>query len=364
MHATQRKIRKLVIFLLIMMLCLTGCQTGETSSGSENEETENIVESNEEKVEEAVSVDENGELTLKDTSPVYDRSKTKDEMAVYYMSADAIYEYDVTTQYFGDSTLIIAPDGTTMLIDIMHPAGAAEIVETIEALGVDTIDYLVFSHQHSDHIGGYINLFRDIEVKQVYCNDFDYTSSYIWRGLVREIEKRDIPMTYLYEGDQFSFGGIDVEVFHPYKGYEYTTSGDDMNNSSVVMKMTYGESTFMFGGDIQTEVEPELINEYGDRLKADICKTNHHGNENANSKEWIQTVSPKLAITEMSVIQSDRIMGRYALVGATTLCTGNNGTIVVWTSGDGEYDVQVQDAMWGTYTNLPEGEKNGHFVIK
>lgn len=362
MHLTQRKISKLVIFLLIMMLCLTGCQTGKTSSGSENEETETVVESNEEK--ETVKVDEAGEITLEGTNPVYDRSLTEGEMAVYYMSADAIYEYDGTTQYYGDSTLIIAPDGTTMLIDVMHPAGAAEIVETIEALGVDTIDYLVFSHQHSDHIGGYINLFRDVEVKQVYCNDFDYTSSYIWRGVLNEMEKRDIPMTYLYEGDVFSFGGIDVEVFHPYKGFEHSSDGDVMNNGSIVMKMTYGKSTFMFGGDVQTEVEPELIAKYGDRLKSDIAKMNHHGNENANSKEWIQTVSPKLAISEISTILSDRIMGRYTLVGATTLCTGVNGTVAVWTSGDGEYDVQVQNPVWTTYTNLPDGEKEGHFLIK
>lgn len=361
MHLKQRKISRIVIFLLIMVLCLTGCQTGKNPSESEKEGTESNVEGNEANTE---NQDTEEGHTLAGTSPVFDRSVTEGEMAVYYMAADAIYEYDGTTQWYGDSTLVIAPDGTTMLIDIMHPAATAEIVETLKALGIDTIDYLVFSHQHSDHIGGYMTLFRYMDVKQVYCNDFDYTSSYIWRGVLSEIEKRQIPVTYLYEGDNFSFGGIDVEVFHPYKGYEHNSSGDVMNNGSIVMKMTYGESTFMFGGDIQTEVEPELVKEYGDRLQADICKTNHHGNENANSKEWIQTVAPKLAITEMSVIQSDRIMGRYAVAGATTLCTGINGTIAVWTSGDGEYDVQVQDDMWATYTNLPEEVEDGHFVIK
>ena len=229
---------------------------------------------------------------------------------------------------------------------------------------MDTIDYLIFSHQHSDHIGGYASLFRYIDVKQVYCNEFDNTGSYIWRGVKNELEQRQIPITFLYEGDTFSFGGIDVEVFHPHKSYEYSSSDDNMNNGSIVMKMTYGESTFMFGGDLLVDGEAELVEKYGERLEADICKTNHHANEDANSKLWIQTVKPKLALTEMSIIQSDRIAGRYAVAGATTLCTGVNGTIAVWTSGDGTYNVQVQDAIYTAYTNLPEGEKNGYFVVK
>lgn len=354
MHFEKKIMSKLITFLLILMLILTGCTTDKNPTASEKNETEVSIESNETK----------SGYTLMGTSPVYDRSLTKGEMAVYYMAADSIYEYSGSTQWYGDSTLIIAPDGTTMLIDIQHPACAPEIVETLKVLGVDTIDYLVVSHQHDDHIGGYMTLLRHIDVKQIYCNEFEHKTSSVYRGFMSEIEKRQIPVEFLYEGDSFSFGGIDVDVFHPNKDYEHSSDSHVMNSGSLVMKMKYKKSTFMFGGDIHTDVESELIEKYGDELKADVCKTNHHANEDANSKEWIQTVSPKLAITEMSTIQSDRIMGRYALVGATTLCTGPNGTIAVWTSGDGEYDVQVQDEKWSTYTNLPDEVKEGHFVIK
>lgn len=354
MYLKQNSMSKLVVFLLIVTLFLTGCTAGKKAPVSEENETDVSVESEQ----------TSSEYTLIGTSPVYDRSLTKDKMAVYYMAADSIYEYSGSTQWYGDSTLIIAPDGTTMLIDIQHPACAPEIVETLKALGVDTIDYLVISHQHDDHIGGYMTLLRHIGVKQIYCNAFEYKTSSVYRGFMSEVEQRQIPVTVLYEGDSFSFGGIDVDVFHPNKEYEHSSNSHVLNSGSLVMKMTYNKSTFIFGGDIHTDVEAELVQKYGDRLQADVCKTNHHANEDANSKEWIQTVSSKLAITEMSTIQSDRIMGRYAIEGATTLCTGPNGTIVVWTSGDGKYDVQVQDEIWATYSNLPDDVKDGHFVIK
>lgn len=374
MHLKISKLFKIISVFAILVLFFTGCNSGKADSASNMVNTESNAEGTTDKndaVNEKTEETESGQTeevedaknALVGTNVIYDRKLTKGKMAVYYISARAIAEYCDTSLYYGDSSLIIAPDGTTMLIDIQNPACAPEVVATLEALGIDTIDYLVISHHHGDHIGGYKTLMRYIDVKNVYCNAFEDETNYLYRGFMSEIEKKKIPVTYLYEGDSFSFGGVDVEVFHPNKNFKFGADHESMNNGSVTMKMTYKKSTFMFAGDITTSIENELVQKYGSKLQADICKMNHHGNEDANGTGWVKTVSPKLAISEINMILSQKIMGRYQLIGATTLCTGVNDTVVVWTDGDGKYDVQVKTVTDNIYTALPEDAKDGHFVI-
>ena len=351
----KKSVSKMITILLIMMLCLSGCQsTGANSTSEGNDE-----------VELATDVIGGGtEYTLEGTNPVYDRSLTEGKMAVYFMSSTGIYEYARTKVYYGDSTLIIAPDGTTMLIDTQNPANTPKIVATLQALGIDTLDYLVFSHPHEDHIAGHPTLLRYIDVKQVMCNDYDYTSNYLYNGLMDALKEKNLPITILREGDDFSFGGIDVKVMNPPVGYEHAGGNSSVNSGSLAFHMTYKDSTYLLCGDIEEDMELRMVEKYGKELQADICKTNHHGNTSSNASEWIKAVAPKVAVTEASQSISDKILGRYMVAEATVLTTWLNKTIVVSTSGDGVYDVQVEAEEWSDFTLVPEEVKNGHFVIK
>ena len=358
MKKRKHFVNKISFIMLISMLCLSGCNAAGTSSATEGE-----VESTQS--EDILSqIEERDGFTLEGTSPVYDRSMTEGEMAVYFMSSTSVFEFARTKLYYGDSTLIIAPDGTTMLIDTQNPACTPKIVATLQALGIETLDYLVFSHPHEDHIGGYPTLLRYIDAKQILCNDYKYTSNYLYNGLSDVLEEKNIPITELHEGDSFSFGGIDVEVLNPPVGYVHEGGNSTTNSGSLAFHMTYKDSTYLLCGDIEEDMELRMVEKYGDALQADVCKTNHHGNTSSNAKEWIETVAPKVAVTEASQSISDKILGRYMMNDATVLTTWLNQTVVVWTSGDGEYDVQVEAEEWSDYTKLPDEVENGHFVIK
>lgn len=358
MSIWKKTIGKIVSFMLIMMLCLSGCSAAGTSSTSEENDKNS-------EMEEAVNVIGGGkEYTLAGTNPVYDRSLTEGKMAVYFMSSDSVYEYARTKIYYGDSTLIIAPDGTTMLIDTQNIACTPKIVATLQALGIETLDYLVFSHPHSDHIGGYPTLLRYIGAKQVLCNDFDYVSDYLYNGLNDVLKEKNIPIKILREGDSFSFGGVDVKVLNPPVGYEHGNTNASVNSGSLAFHMTYKDSTYLLCGDIEEDMELRMVEKYGSELRADVCKTNHHGNKLSNATEWIKAVEPKITVSEASQSVSDKILGRYMVAGATVLGTWINKTVVVWTDGDGQYDVQVEAEEWTDFTEVPETVENGHFVIK
>lgn len=358
MSIWKNTISKSVSLVLVMMLCLSGCSAVGTSSTSKGND-ENIT------TEETVNVMSEGEgYTLAGTNPVYDRSLTEGKMAVYFMSSDSIYEYARTKVYYGDSTLVIAPDGTTMLVDTQNAACTPKIVATLQALGIDTLDYLVLSHPHEDHIAGYPTLLRYVDVKNAICNDYDYSSNYLYNGLMDALKEKNIPITILREGDDFSFGGIDVKVMNPPIGYEHAGGNSSTNSGSLAFHMTYKDSTYLLCGDIEEDMELRMVEKYGSELQADICKTNHHGNTTSNASEWIKTVAPKIAVTEASQSISEKILGRYAVAGSTVLTTWLNKTVVVWTSGDGTYDVQVEAQEWSDFTEIPENIENGHFIVK
>ena len=331
MSKWKKPMGKLILLMLIIMSCLSGCIAGETSSTSKEG-------------------GEADEYSLAGTNPVYERSLTEGEMAVYFMSSTSIYEYARTKVYYGDSTLIIAPDGTTMLIDTQNPACTPKIVATLQALGIDTLDYLVFSHPHEDHIAGHPTLLRYIDAKQVMCNDYEYTTNYLYNGLVDALMEKNIPITVLREGDNFSFGGIDVKVMNPPIGYAHAGGNSSVNSGSLAFHMTYKDSTYLLCGDIEEDMELRMVEKYGNELQADVCKTNHHGNTSSNASEWIKAVAPKIAVTEASQSISDKILGRYMVAGSTVLTTWLNKTVVVWKSGDGIYDVQVEAEEWSDFT--------------
>jgi len=342
---------KMISLVLSMMICLSGCAaTGTSSVSTEDSEINGIVEGT--------------EMTLEGTNPVYDRSLTEGKMAVYFMSSESVYEYNRTKVYYGDSTLIIAPDGTTMLVDTQNIACTPKIVATLQALGIDTLDYLVLSHPHEDHIAGYPTLLRYIDVKQVLCNDYEYKESYLYNGLMDALKEENIPIQIYREGDAFSFGGIDVKVLNPPVGYAHAGGNSSVNSGSLAFHMTYKDSTYLLCGDIEEDMELRMVEKYGSALQADVCKTNHHGNTSSNANDWIKTVAPKIAVTEAAQSVSDKILGRYMVAGATVLTTWLNKTVVVSTSGDGVYDVVVEEETWSDFTEVPKDLKDGHFVIQ
>lgn len=364
MKKFKKIIRALPAFMLVCVLLLTGCQnkTGDLDSSVENDtQTSNI---------DAATTDElgaDGEVAIKAgeyESKVFDRSLTEGKLAVYAFRADNGYVYDASSQHAGDSMLIVSPDGKTMLIDMNCPSNTSIVVDSLQKLGIEKLDYLVLSHQHLDHLGAYSIIFRYMEIEQIITNAHEYVGSNTYEDLHKLIDEYEIPCSYAYEGDTIMLGeDVEIKVYNPPEGYDYVGGTDGQNNGSLLLKVIYGDSSFLFGGDLYAEQEEVILAKYADELKVDVAKMNHHGYSTSNTKNWVRAVSPKIAFAQMSGVVEDTIVGRYQVVGAAFLHTALDGPFVIYTDGDGVYDVQVSQDRWLEDFGVNEME-NGHMTVE
>lgn len=247
----------------------------------------------------------------------------------------------------GDATILISPDGFVMMIDAGNPSTYPDIDRALKSLGITRIDYLVASHPHVDHIGGFAQLIYNYDIGAVYTSEVEYPTSH-YNNYMRAIEETQVPHIILAEGDSFMFGGhVLVEVFHPAPGIEYyqgypENSTQFVNNLSLAMKLTYGESSFLFCGDLYTAAERDLVARHGERLKSGVVKVNHHGANTSSTKRFRDAVDPQVAVMMHDAIADLMTYRSWQRMGAQTFVTSIDGAVLVSTAGDGEYFILTQ----------------------
>jgi len=343
----KRQLLKTICYLtLVLMLLLTGCSTDRGTDSEEASSKESIVDEKE----------LSGETEVYDfeyTNVVLDRKKTEGKMAVYFFRGNELWKTWRGGEHDGDSVLVITPDGTTMLYDCNTPNHGANIVYALQRLGINKIDYFVNSHPHIDHLGGFPVLARHIEIGQVYTSAKDMTyktgnNGRYYRKMMQMIEELGIPHSFLQEGDTFTLGEeVQVKVFNPPSPEEFKYDSVNENEISLLLKLTYKDSSYLMGGDISNDnkTEETLVAKYGSELQADVAKANHHMmpvSAGTNTDGWIETVDAKVWVGQMSTLPDDFEYFRFREIDATVLHTSLDGTIVVSTTGDGAYDVQME----------------------
>ena len=247
----------------------------------------------------------------------------------------------------GDSAILTSPDGKVMIIDAGNPSTYLDVDQALKALGVTRIDYLVASHPHVDHIGSFAQLIRNYEVGVVYTSELVYPTSH-YKNYMLAIEETNTPHVILMDGDSFMFGdSVLVEVLHPLPGIEYyegypSSSTQFINNHSVVLKFTFNESTFLFSGDLYTDGERSVVERHGERLRADILKVPHHGDSTSSSKRFREAVQAKVGVMMHDAIADLKVYQKYRREGTQVFVSSIDGSVLVSTTGDGEYQVISQ----------------------
>lgn len=194
----------------------------------------------------------------------------------------------------GDSELIIADDGTTMLID----AGEAEYGDTVVAylseLGITKLDYVVGTHPHSDHIGGLRKVIAsDIEIGEVIMPELpdEYVpTTNAYEKLLDAIDEKGCPL-YAAESTTLEFGSGTLTITVP----DYDSS--NLNNYSVVIRFDCDGSSFLFTGDIEKAIETQLV-ENGVNVDVDVLKVAHHGSSTSSSYTFLDAVTPEYCVIE------------------------------------------------------------------
>lgn len=191
----------------------------------------------------------------------------------------------------GDSALIQV-NNRNMIIDTGTTESADNLVKYLKDKGIAQIDYLIVTHPHEDHIGGATTILKNFEVKNFYSPKIT-SNTKTFENMIRELQNKNLKINTLKGGVD---PGIDLgentklEIFTPNKE-QY----EDLNNYSPIIKITYGDNSFIFTGDAETESEKEALS-LGKNLKADVLKVGHHGSSSSTSKELLNAVNPSIAI--------------------------------------------------------------------
>ncbi|WHP41359.1 MBL fold metallo-hydrolase [Lysinibacillus capsici] len=229
----------------------------------------------------------------------------------------------------GDSILIESPSGKTMLIDGGVKGAGQQIVSYLKELGINKLDIVVATHPDADHIGGLIPVLDNMTTEQFYDSGKVHTSQ-TFEEMLTQIDEKNIPYHVPKIGDDIEFDkDVNVKVLNA------NDQATDNNDSSIVLKMTYGNVSFLLTGDAGVALEKEML-QYD--VKATVLKAGHHGSNTSSSEEFVQAVKPEVAI--LSYGEDNKyghphaeVVDRLQAIGSKIYATADLGTITVSTDG-------------------------------
>lgn len=224
--------------------------------------------------------------------------------------------------------ILIQLDGKTMLIDAAEADQAEKIVSYLEAQGIQKLDYVLGTHPHADHIGGLRAVIEQFEIGEIYLPKVTHTTT-TYQKLLQATQDKGQKVHTAKAGITVCQGdGYKAEMLSPQKD-----TYEDVNNTSIVLKLTVGDTAFLFTGDAEAEVEKDL-----NGVQADVLKVGHHGSRTSSSAAFLQRVQPKIAVISCGKDNEyghphKETLQSLAAVGATVYRTDQNGTILCTSDG-------------------------------
>lgn len=236
----------------------------------------------------------------------------------------------------GDSIYIKTPS-QNILIDAGERGDT--VVRYLQELDVESLDLVISTHPHSDHIGGLLDVLEAIEVKEVIDPGIVHTSKTFEKYLTL-IDEKDIKFTEGRAGDVRDVGGVKLEILHPTEPNE-----NDLNNTSIVVRLTFVEISFLFTGDAEKKSEKEILDQ-GFDVSSTILKAGHHGSRTSTGEYFLKAVSPDTVIIMCGEGNSyghphEETIELLAKYDVDVYRTDISGTIVITTDGK-TYEVTTE----------------------
>lgn len=229
----------------------------------------------------------------------------------------------------GDSELICC-GGEYMLIDAGEPSASDTVVDYLNDHGIEKLEYVVCSHGHADHCGGLDAVVENFEVGTVFTSPYPGdTSSY--EIFSDAVEAKGLAMTVPELGESYTLGEAKLEFIGPLEEY------DNLNDDSLVMRLEYGDTSFLFTGDMTSKAERDLL-EDGANVKCDVLKVGHHGSSGSSSYRFLYEAEPKIAVISCEASNSyghphEEALSRLNDCGAEVCRTDLEGSIVIFSNG-------------------------------
>ena len=229
----------------------------------------------------------------------------------------------------GDSELVCC-NGEYMLIDAGEPDASDAVLEYLDDLGIDRLDYLVCTHGHSDHCGGLDAVVESLEVETVFTSPYagDSPSYEIFTDAVYDA---GLELTVPVLGESYRLGEASFSFIGPLEDY------DNLNDDSLVMRLEYGDTSFLFTGDMTSKAEKDLINDGAD-LRCDVLKVGHHGSSGSSCYQFLYEAQPGIGVISCEKGNSyghphEETLSRLNDADVTVYRTDLEGSIVIFSDG-------------------------------
>lgn len=235
----------------------------------------------------------------------------------------------------GDAILVTLPDGRQMLVD-----GGPSPTALVWRLGQQmpfwdrTLELVVNTHPDADHLAGLVELPARYRLEQVLVSDVAVSEA-LYRQWEQALASAGAAPITARQGMQVNLGnGVSLSVLNPGPA---SAGADEVNNHSVVLRLAYGQVSFLLPGDVEAPVEQAML-EAGLPLRATVLKSPHHGSKTSSSPAWLEAVDPQVVAVSVGADNrfghpSPEVLARYEAIGAAVLRTDERGTIEFITDG-------------------------------
>ena len=336
----KKFLRGIIAFVIFVFGCCiapsTNTTTAETEPTNITINTEAFSDSTEEIVAEESFDPTIAPISVPDVSPTETPTEAPSEVPTEAPTEvptiapeDSTFEIHFIDVGQADAALVLC-DGKAMLIDGGNAEDSSLLYTYLKNHNVNHLDYVIGTHAHEDHIGGLSGALNYATVDVAYCPTTSYDTK-AFNNFIKTLDKHGVSISIPSTGDSFNLGSAICSIL------AVNTDTSDPNNTSIVLRIVYGDTSFLFTGDAEREVEQAILNS-GTAINSTVLKVGHHGSESSTSYVWLREIMPQYAVISVGEDNSyghptEAVLSRLRDAEVKTFRTDLQGDIICVSDG-------------------------------
>ncbi|MBQ6323749.1 MAG: MBL fold metallo-hydrolase [Bacilli bacterium] len=269
---------------------------------------------------ESIYLTENDNIDLKQIEETKEVINSADNLKIYFLD---VGEAD---------SILIENNGEYMLIDAGNNEDGKNLVEFFKSLGVEKFKYVIGTHAHEDHIGGMDDIIENFSIEHFYMPNV-IVNNKTFEEILISLDAKNIAFETPNIDSTFTMAESKFVILY------IGNDKEDLNMDSIVLKLNYKNTSYLFTGDAPTDIEKEILNK---DLKSDVLKIGHHGSRYSTSAQFLKAVHPKYAIISVGKDNEHYhphkvILDKLIRIGTQVYRTDLEGTILLTSDGNNIY---------------------------